>query len=142
MGIVARAVTGMPSGARATISARVITSEANVPKARPTTRSPSATLDTPGPTSSTRPQNSPPSSPSSITARARNMSQKFKPVASIATRTSFASSDRSGRRTTSMFSSAPPSSGASSQPDSVGRISRPGSVPARTSRAAWRRPSR
>ena len=70
------------------------------------------------------------------------MSQKFKPVASIATRTSFACRDRSGRLTICRFSSAPPSSGSSSQPDSSGTVSRPGSVPVRTSRAAWRRPSR
>ena len=136
VGIVARSATGKPAGAAATISSRVTISDPNVPKARPTMRSPSATVETSEPVSRTRPQNSPPSRPSSIRPIDRKMSQKLSPVASVTTRTSCGPRMRVGKDIAPMPSSEPPASGSSSHSESSGGVIR--SVPSayRTKRAA------
>ena len=141
VGIVASSVTGTPGGASATISSQVTVSDPKVPNASPTTRSPTATVDTSDPTSRTRPQNSPPTSPSSMRPMERNTSQKLRPAASTATRTSPGPGERvkgSARRR----SREPPASGSTSQGNPSGGVSRAVPSPVRTSRAAWRRPNR
>ena len=100
------------------------------------------TVDTSEPTSRMRPHISRPSSPSSMKPRDRNTSQKFNPAASTATRTSFGSRECAGRGCTNGLSKTPAGSGASTQLGSSGRESRSDSAPARTRRAARRRPPR
>ena len=141
-GTVARAAAGIPGGAGATSSARVITSGPKALNASPTTRSPAATSATAGPTSTTRPHISRPSRPESRAPVARSTSRKLRPAASIATRTSPASRGSGETVSARSPSRAPPGSGASRHPPSSGKAIRAVPAPIRTRRATWRRPVR
>ena len=131
----------MCSGTGAIRSSSTTASDRNVASPNPATRSPTATVETSSPTSITRPQSSPPSS-SSKAPSAMNMSRKFSPTASIATRTSRGASACSGSGSIRSCSSAPPSSGLIVQPVCSGSGSRSGTSATRTSRAPWRYPVR
>ena len=85
-------------GAGATNSSRVTISGANAPNPSPTTWSPTATDETRrNPMSTTYPHISLPRSPSSMKPSERNTSQKLRPAASTATRTSLGSRDAVGK---------------------------------------------